>query len=147
MDPTPIRADGACDRSAPSPLEGGTKGMTATTAIGTALGESIVAQIDRLASISESETDLTRIFLSPEHRQAADLIRSWMEDAGMAARMDAIGNVIGRYEGDQPKLPALLLGSLYDTVRNAGKWDGPLGVVSAIACVAAAYLHGAMTWF
>ena len=136
MDPTPIRADGACDRSAPSPLEGGTKGMTATTTIGTALGESIVAQIDRLASISESETDLTRIFLSPEHRQAADLIRSWMEDAGMAARMDAIGNVIGRYEGDQPKLPALLLGSHYDTVRNAGKWDGPLGVVSAIACVA-----------
>jgi len=54
----------------------------------------------------------------------------------MAARMDAIGNVVGRYEGDRPKLPALLLGSHYDTVCNAGKWEGPLGVVTAIACVA-----------
>jgi allantoate deiminase len=89
-----------------------------------------------LASISESGTDLTRVFLSPEHMQAADLIRSWMEEAGMTARMDAIGNVVGRYEGDRPNLPALLLGSHYDTVRNAGKWDGPLGVITAIACVA-----------
>jgi allantoate deiminase len=118
-----------------SPECGTTKGMTPTN-IRTALGESIVAQIDRLASISESGTDLTRIFLSPQHMQAAELIQSWMAEAGMIARMDAIGNVVGRYEADQPNRPALLLGSHYDTVRNAGKWDGPLGVITAIACVA-----------
>jgi allantoate deiminase len=61
---------------------------------------------------------------------------SWMKDAGMAAHLDAIGNVCGRYEGDRPGLPCLMLGSHYDTVRDAGKWDGPLGVITAIACVA-----------
>src|SRR5262249_19040941 len=106
----PLRAH----RSLPSSPEcGTTKCMTSTTMTGTALGARIIAHIDRLAAISESGTDLTRIFLSPEHRQAADLIRSWMEEAGMAARMDAIGNVVGRYEGDRPNLPALLLGSHY----------------------------------
>ena len=54
----------------------------------------------------------------------------------MRAHLDAIGNVCGRYEGERPGLPCLMLGSHYDTVRDAGKWDGPLGVITAIACVA-----------
>jgi allantoate deiminase len=110
--------------------------MTSTTTIGATLGEDIIARINQLAAISETAAALTRVFLTKEHRAAAGLIRSWMEDAGMTARMDAIGNVVARYEGDKPKLPALLLGSHFDTVRNAGKWDGPLGVITAIACVA-----------
>jgi allantoate deiminase len=58
-----------------------------------------------------------------------------MREAGMSARLDAIGNVCGRYEGERPGLPCLLLGSHLDTVRNAGKYDGMLGVVTAIECV------------
>ena len=54
----------------------------------------------------------------------------------MRAHLDAIGNVCGRYEGERPGLPCLMLGSHYDTVRDAGKWDGPLGLITAIACVA-----------
>jgi allantoate deiminase len=100
------------------------------------LGKEIVSRISQLAAISETPEHLARIFLSPEHRIAADLILSWMKDAGMAAHLDAIGNVCGRYEGDRPGLPCLMLGSHYDTVRDAGKWDGPLGVITAIACVA-----------
>jgi allantoate deiminase len=100
------------------------------------LGEGILARIDRLAQVSESATGITRLFLSAEHRAAADLILGWMREAGMAARMDAIGNVVGRYEGERPDASALLLGSHFDTVRNAGRWDGPLGVITAIACVA-----------
>src|SRR6202000_154539 len=61
---------------------------------------------------------------------------SWRESAGMPAHLDAIGNVCGRYEGDRPGLPCLMLGSHYDTVRDAGKWDGPLGLITAISCVA-----------
>jgi allantoate deiminase len=99
------------------------------------LGDEIVSRINQLGAISETEEHLARIFLSPEHRVAADLIMSWMKDAGMAAHLDAIGNVCGRYEGDRPGLPCLMLGSHYDTVRDAGKWDGPLGVITAIACV------------
>jgi allantoate deiminase len=100
------------------------------------LGDEIVSRINQLGAISETPENLTRVFLSPEHRIAADLLMSWMRDAGMAAHLDAIGNVCGRYEGDRPGLPCLMLGSHYDSVRDAGKWDGPLGVITAIACVA-----------
>lgn len=101
-----------------------------------ALGDEIVGRINRLATISETPAHLARIFLSPEHRIAADLILVWMREAGMATHLDAIGNVCGRYEGDRPGLPCLMLGSHYDTVRDAGKWDGPLGLITAISCVA-----------
>ena len=101
-----------------------------------ALGDEIVSRIDALGAVSETPEHLARVFLSPEHRTAADLILSWMREAGMAAHLDAIGNVCGRYEGDRPGLPCLMLGSHYDTVRDAGKWDGPLGLITAISCVA-----------
>ncbi|HEY0913203.1 MAG TPA: allantoate amidohydrolase [Bradyrhizobium sp.] len=100
------------------------------------LGREIVGRIDALGAISETPENLTRIFLSPEHRVAAELLLSWMRQAGMRADIDAIGNVCGRYEGDRPGLACLMLGSHYDTVRDAGKWDGPLGVITAISCVA-----------
>jgi allantoate deiminase len=100
------------------------------------LGQEIVGRIEALGAISETSEDLTRIFLSREHRIAADLLLSWMRAAGMRAHLDAIGNVCGRYEGDVPGLPCLMLGSHYDTVRDAGKWDGPLGIITAISCVA-----------
>jgi allantoate deiminase len=100
------------------------------------LGDQIVERIDELARISETPGHLTRIFLSKEHRSAADLILGWMRVAGMRAHLDAIGNVCGRYEGERPGLPCLMLGSHYDTVRDAGKWDGPLGLITAISCVA-----------
>lgn len=99
------------------------------------LGEEIVRRIDELAAISETPDNLTRVFLSKEHRAAAELLVGWMQQAGMLAHVDAIGNVCGRYEGTTPGAPCLMLGSHYDTVRDAGKWDGPLGVITAIACV------------
>src|SRR6266481_5051377 len=106
------------------------------------LGHEIVRRIDALSAISETSSDLTRIFLTPEHRAAADLLLSWMREAGMRAHLDAIGNVCGRYEGDRPGLPCLMLGSHYDTVRDAGKWDGPLGLITAISCVEAMHRRG-----
>ena len=99
-------------------------------------GPEIISRIEALGVISEIPGQLTRIFLTPQHRAAADLLLTWMRDAGMAAQLDAIGNVCGRYEGEQPGAPCLMLGSHYDTVRDAGKWDGPLGLVTAISCVA-----------
>jgi allantoate deiminase len=111
--------------------------MGAATAVQNAsLGEEIVRRINELGAISEDADKLTRIYLSKELRTAADLILGWMREAGMRAHLDAIGNVCGRYEGERPGAPCLMLGSHYDTVRDAGKWDGPLGVITAIACVA-----------
>jgi allantoate deiminase len=100
------------------------------------LGDEIVGRINELGTISEALGHLARIFLTKEHRAAADLILTWMRAAGMRAHLDAIGNVCGRYEGERPGLPCLMLGSHYDTVRDAGKWDGPLGLITAISCVA-----------
>ena len=96
----------------------------------------ICDRCEALARHSEQPDGLTRVFLSPEQRAVSDLVRGWMGAAGMDTRIDAIGNVIGRYEGERPGLPCLMLGSHLDTVRDAGKYDGMLGVVAAIECVA-----------
>src|SRR6266481_4862883 len=106
------------------------------------LGSEIVSRIKQLAAISETPEHLARIFLTREHRAAAELILSWMISAGMRAHLDAIGNVCGRYEGEVAGLPCLMLGSHYDTVRDAGKWDGPLGLITAISCVAELHKRG-----
>jgi allantoate deiminase len=95
----------------------------------------ILQRCDALARHSELPGGLTRVFLSPQARAAGDLVMGWMREAGMPARLDAIGNVVGRYEGERPGLPCLMLGSHLDTVRDAGRYDGMLGVVSAIECV------------
>ncbi len=101
------------------------------------LSERIWDRIEALAHCSEGEGALTRVFLSKEQRAATDLVAGWMASAGMAVHIDAIGNVIGRYEGTRPGLPCAMVGSHLDTVRNAGKYDGILGVVAGIACIEA----------
>ena len=75
------------------------------------------------------------MFLSPEGRDAGEAVLGWMREAGMQAALDAMGNAVGRYEGVRAGLPCLMLGSHLDTVRDAGKYDGMLGVISAIECV------------
>ena len=97
--------------------------------------ERILQRCDALARHSELPGGLTRVFLSPESRAASELVLGWMREAGMQAGLDAIGNVRGRYEGARPGLPCLMLGSHLDTVRDAGRYDGMLGVISAIECV------------
>ena len=94
-------------------------------------------RIEVLGAISEADGMLTRRYLTAEHRRANDAVRGWMEAAGMAVREDAVGNIIGRYEGAEPDAAALMIGSHLDTVIDGGKYDGTLGVLSGIACVAA----------
>ena len=98
-------------------------------------GAGIMERLDRMAEISENKEYLTRRCYTPEHRQVNDLAGKWMQEAGMAVREDAVGNMIGRYEGRRTDAPAIVLGSHLDTVINAGRYDGPLGVLSAIECV------------
>lgn len=84
-----------------------------------------------LAEISEEADRLTRRFATPALRRAGELVAGWMEDAGMTVRRDPIGNVIGRVGDGVP----LVLGSHIDTVPDAGRFDGPLGVLAALAVV------------
>ncbi len=106
------------------------------------IGSDMMARLDALAAHSETEDGLTRRFASAEHRAASDLILGWMRDAGMTAHMDAVGNCVGRYEGTEPGLPALMMGSHQDSVRNGGRYDGMLGIVTPIACVHALHERG-----
>ncbi len=106
-------------------------------------GRRIWDRCEALARCSEEPDALTRVFLSPEQRAANELVLAWMREAGMSARLDAIGNVVGRYEGSAAGAPCLMLGSHLDTVRNAGKYDGMLGVVAAIDCVHVLHERGA----
>jgi allantoate deiminase len=99
-------------------------------------GASVMRRLDELARFSSDKGALTRLYLTPEHKAAALQVQAWMGEAGMLAAIDAVGTVVGRYEGERPGLPTLLLGSHIDTVRNAGKYDGNLGVVAAIEAVA-----------
>jgi allantoate deiminase len=103
----------------------------------------IYDRCEALARHSEQPDGLTRVFLSPEQRAVDELVLGWMREAGMETRLDAIGNCVGRYEATEPGRPCLMLGSHLDTVRDAGKYDGMLGVVTAIECVAE--LHSAGT--
>ena len=95
----------------------------------------VLERIETLAGFSELDGGLTRVAFSKEHRAASEAVIVWMTEAGMKARLDAIGNVVGRYEGKTPGLPCLMLGSHLDSVRDAGKYDGPLGVLVPLACV------------
>ena len=98
-------------------------------------GERAMARCETLASISETPGQLTRVYLSAEHLRANQQVAQWMEQAGMRVWQDQVGNICGRYEGLTAGAPAILLGSHLDSVRNAGKYDGPLGVLTAIETV------------
>jgi allantoate deiminase len=106
------------------------------------MGAAIVDRLTKLAAVSDEEGGLTRLYLSPAHRKAADLVLDWMRHAGMSARIDAVGSVIGRYEADRPNARTLILGSHIDTVRQAGAYDGNLGVVTAIEVVRRLHVEG-----
>ena len=90
---------------------------------------------DELGTISEESNRLTRTFASPAMRRANRLVGSWMRDAGMLVREDAAFNLLGRWNSSQRHAKIFLIGSHLDTVRDAGKYDGPLGVLTAIAAV------------
>jgi len=90
-----------------------------------------------LARFSEEPGRLTRTFLSPPMRAVHRTLAGWMEELGMGVRMDAVGNLIGHYPGHTPKAPLFLLGSHVDTVCDAGRYDGLLGVTLALALLKA----------
>jgi allantoate deiminase len=96
----------------------------------------VMARCDELAQCSETPDGLKRTFLSPAMHDAHALVRDWMREAGMTTRVDSLGNLIGHLT---PKKAAqngvFLIGSHLDTVSNAGKYDGMLGVLLGIEAV------------
>lgn len=102
----------------------------------------VMERCDILGSFSEESGRLTRRFATPPMKQVNETVAAWMRAAGMTVHVDAIGNLIGRYEAAEPGARTLLLGSHLDTVPNAGKYDGPLGVMVALACIERLHMCG-----
>lgn len=98
-------------------------------------GTEILKQAEVLATFTDDAPQITRTYLSKEHKQAGDYLIGLMRDAGMTAGFDALGNIVGRYEAGVPFAPVVMTGSHQDSVRNAGKYDGLFGILSPIACV------------
>jgi allantoate deiminase/N-carbamoyl-L-amino-acid hydrolase len=96
------------------------------------LGDAIIAMAGELATLSEDRHALTCSYLTSTHRATAARIRDFMMAAGLATHIDAVGNVVGVLAGG-PNPRRVLTGSHYDTVINAGKYDGRLGILLPIA--------------
>jgi allantoate deiminase len=93
----------------------------------------VLERCDLLARCSEEAGRLTRRFGTPALAEARELVEGWMRVAGLETRRDPIGNVVGRLPGEGER--TLVLGSHLDTVVDAGRYDGALGVLLALACV------------
>src|SRR5262249_56427905 len=111
----------------------------ATAGEGDACGRRIVALAHHLAQWSDTPDGLTCTYLTPAHRAVAAELRALMRAAGMTAEIDGVGNVVGRYAAADPNARALIVGSHYDTVLNAGSYDGRLGILPGL--VAGEDLH------
>jgi allantoate deiminase len=92
-----------------------------------------MGRAELLARCSDEPGRITRLYGTPAHASASRTLAEWMSAAGMSVERDAVGNLIGRIEGERPDARPLMLGSHFDTVRDAGRWDGTLGVLVAIA--------------
>jgi beta-ureidopropionase / N-carbamoyl-L-amino-acid hydrolase len=95
------------------------------------LGDAIIAMAEDLAAFSDDSGALTCSYLTPSHLATAARIRDHMMAAGLSTHIDAVGNVVGVMDGG-PSLKRVLTGSHYDTVINAGKYDGRLGILLPI---------------
>ena len=100
------------------------------------LGHEVWDWHEWLAQFSDASDALTVTYLSEAHRQCAQTIELGMKACGFdEVRIDAVGNVVGIYKAASENAKTLLTGSHYDTVRNAGKYDGRLGIFVPMACV------------
>jgi allantoate deiminase len=106
--------------------------MSVAVPRGTAAAARVLARADELAALSRMPGGIDRRYLTPEHRAANAMTAGWLEDAGLEAWQDAAGNQCGRVPGAPDDAPVVLLGSHLDSVPDAGRYDGILGVLIAL---------------
>lgn len=115
-------------------------------------GPTLMQQAEALARFTEDAPRVTRTYLSPQHKAAGEYLIGLMREAGMEARFDALGNIVGRYAAEDAgagigaaggsNAPVVMTGSHQDSVRNAGQYDGLFGILTAIACVKDLHVRG-----
>ena len=98
-------------------------------------GKFLMQRVEQLAKSSDTAGSLTRLYLSQAHKEALLVVQRWMREAGMSTRIDGAATLHGLYKSDVENAPRLVFGSHVDTVCDAGKFDGNLGVITAISMV------------
>jgi allantoate deiminase len=99
-------------------------------------GERLKQHLEELSKIGKiGETGVCRLAHSKEDRQAVEVVKGWMKEAGLTTKIDGFGNLIGRIEGSQPDKPILILGSHIDSQPYGGRFDGTAGALGAIEVV------------
>lgn len=94
--------------------------------------EKVLVRINELAAITEEQGCITRTFGTPAFMEGLSLVKKWMEAAGLQTRVDSVGNIRGKLLSENKIAKTFVIGSHIDTVVNAGKFDGPLGVLMGI---------------
>ncbi len=110
-------------------------------------GNAVWDKAEALAQFSDREYaeqgQLTVTYLTDAHRACARMLAGWMRETGFdEIGIDAVGNLVGVYHGSDSSSKRLLTGSHYDTVRNAGRYDGRLGILVPMACVESLHRAG-----
>ena len=112
-------------------LPAGSSAADSSTPVASA--ERMAARIEALAQFGANpEGGVSRVAFSAADIQGREYIKSLMRSVGLDVRVDTAGNIIGRREGSQPDLPAIMFGSHIDSVPNGGNFDGDVGVIGAI---------------
>lgn len=99
--------------------------------------ERLINRIDILGETGkDSNGERTRLAVTDEDKQARDLLVEWMREEGLKIRVDRIGNIFGIWQTpeNEGRTP-VMTGSHIDTVINAGKYDGCLGVLAALEVI------------
>jgi len=104
--------------------------------------DATTSRINALGHITSTPGSLTRLSFTPAMREAMMLLRSWMINAGLDVREDALGNLIGRRAARVPNARTLVIGSHLDTVCDAGKFDGALGILMGLGTLEHLHRHG-----
>jgi hydantoinase/carbamoylase family amidase len=107
----------------------------------------VTALDDAIAELAQYNDDpaaggITREVYTPTYATALQWVAQRMRDVGLQTRLDAVGNLFGRWEGSDPGAPAVLTGSHVDTTLNAGRYDGVLGVLGAVEAIRALRAEG-----
>jgi allantoate deiminase len=94
--------------------------------------EKVEAQIQELATYSDEPDYLSRIFGTKAFMRCSDTIVLWMKNAGLQTYIDNLGNVRGKLHSEKKDAKTFVIASHFDTVINAGKYDGLLGIIAGL---------------
>jgi allantoate deiminase len=109
-------------------------------------GDRLWGRLSELGEIGEREGGgVTRLSFTKEERAAKERLASYMREAELSVREDAVGNLFGSREGRNPGAPTILVGSHVDSVHNGGNFDGPLGVLAGIEALQNMHEQGVET--